>query len=304
MPFINKLILCLVNERNFILNKIIYVQFFFLFLLFSCNTNSKDKTISSKSIAAAGSEEYSFEDYKSNFIQTESSKDSLALAKKYIENWAIETLFYQEAIKKLTVEEIDIEKQVDAYKKSLVNYIYQTKLIEANLDTNISKAEIEAYYYAHQDNFILKENIVKVNYFKIPLRANGLDKIKGLLKSKIINQKDAEQLKKLCAQNAENFFLNDSTWIFLDDVKKEIPKLRDIPDFGLEQGKIIEFSDDLYFYYLKIKDIKTKNGLSPINFEKQNIKNFIINLKKTQLINDYKNQLLEKAKSEKTFTIY
>ena len=302
----NKLISCLVNERNFIFNKIIYGQFFFIFFLFSCNTNfnSKQKITSYKSVAVAGSEEYYFEDYKSNFILIESSKDSLALAKKCIENWAIESLFYQEALSKLTSEEIDIEKQVESYKKSLVNYIYQTKLIEANLDTNISKAEIEEYYYAHQDNFILKENIVKVNYFKIPLRATALDKIKGLLKSKLINQKDAEQLKKLCSQNAENFFLNDSTWIFLDDVKKEIPKLRDIPDFVLEQGKVIEFTDDLYFYYLKIKDMKTKNGLSPINFEKQNIKNFIINLKKTQLINDYKNQLLEKAKSEKKFTIY
>ena len=55
---------------------------------------------------------------------------------------------------------------------------------------------------------------------------------------------------------------------------------------------------------LKIKEVKVKNGLSPLNFEKQNIKNFIINQKKTQLINSYKNQLLDKAKTEKTFQIY
>ena len=105
-------------------------------------------------------------------------------------------------------------------------------------------------------------------------------------------------------QNAENFFMNDSTWLFLEDVKKEIPKLRDQPDFNLSQGRVVEFTDDLYYYYLKIKEVKVKNGLSPLNFEKQNIKNFIINKKKTELINQYKLQLLEKAKAENQFELY
>jgi ribosomal protein S4 len=178
------------------------------------------------------------------------------------------------------------------------------KLIETNLDTNITLPEIEQYYSEHEGNFILKENIVKVNYFKIPVKASGLEKIKRLLRSYAYVPKDIEQLKNLCMQNAENFFMNDSTWLFLEDVKKEIPKLRDQPDFNLSQGRVVEFTDDLYYYYLKIKEVKVKNGLSPLNFEKQNIKNFIINKKKTELINQYKVQLLEKAKAEKQFELY
>ena len=44
-----------------------------------------------------------------------------------------------------------------------------------------------------------------------------------------------------------------------------------------------------------------KNGLSPINFESKNIRKFIINNRKTQLISQYKQILLEKAKTNKTF---
>ncbi|MBA2613629.1 MAG: hypothetical protein H0U95_16825 [Bacteroidetes bacterium] len=273
-------------------------------ILVSCNGDSDKNETVLKPIAKAGSEILSLEDYKENYISIESVKDSMILAKKSIENWAIESLFYQEAISKLNADEIEIDKQVESYKKSLVNYIYQTKLIEANLDTNISKREIEQYYSDHEDNFILKENIIKVDYFKIPIKAPALEKIKRLLRSYAYVPKDVEPLKSLCMQNAENFFMNDSTWLYLEDVKKEIPKLRDQPDFNLGQGRVLEFTDDLYYYYLRIKEVKIKNGLSPLNFEKQNIKNFIINKKKTELINQYKNQLLEKARTEKTYTVY
>ncbi len=284
------------------MRSIIYILI--CFILVSCNSGKSDAEPASKTIAKVGNESLSLDEYKENYISIESVNDSTILAKRSIESWAIESLFYQEAMTKLNADEIDIDKQVEAYKKSLVNYIYQTKLIEANLDTNITLPEIEQYYSEHEDNFILKENIVKVNYFKIPVKASGLEKIKRLLRSYAYVPKDIEQLKNLCMQNAENFFMNDSTWLFLEDVKKEIPKLRDQPDFNLSQGRVVEFTDDLYYYYLKIKEVKVKNGLSPLNFEKQNIKNFIINKKKTELINQYKLQLLEKAKAEKQFELY
>ena len=284
------------------MRSIIYILI--CFILVSCNSGKSDAEPASKTIAKVGNESLSLDEYKENYISIESVNDSTILAKRSIESWAIESLFYQEAMTKLNADEIDIDKQLEAYKKSLVNYIYQTKLIEANLDTNITLPEIEQYYSEHEDNFILKENIVKVNYFKIPVKASGLEKIKRLLRSYAYVPKDIEQLKNLCMQNAENFFMNDSTWLFLEDVKKEIPKLRDQPDFNLSQGRVVEFTDDLYYYYLKIKEVKVKNGLSPLNFEKQNIKNFIINKKKTELINQYKLQLLEKAKAENQFELY
>ncbi|MBL7912045.1 MAG: hypothetical protein JNJ41_13385 [Bacteroidia bacterium] len=281
------------------------ISYIFIFFgLVSCNGGSDKAETVSKPVAKAGNEVLSLDDYKENYISIESVKDSSILAKKSIENWAIESLFYQEAMSKLNADEMEIDKQVEAYKKSLVNYIYQTKLIEANLDTNITRREIEQYYSDHENNFILKENIVKVHYFKIPVKAPGLEKIKRLLRSYAYVPKDVDQLKNLCMQNAENFFMNDSTWLYLEDIKKEIPKLRDQPDFNLGQGRVLEFTDELYYYYLRIIEVKVKNGLSPLNFERQNIKNFIINKKKTQLINDYKFQLLEKAKTEKVFEVY
>ncbi|WP_317898178.1 hypothetical protein [Aurantibacillus circumpalustris] len=274
----------------------------FLTTFFTCKNavdtkENKDLRI----IATAGNESLDISEYNTEFISTGIIKDSIYNAKKSIENWATDALFYQEAIDKLSEDEIDIEKQVESYRRSLINYIYQTKLIEANLDTVINRSEIESYYEEHRDNFILNENIIKVNYFKIPVRTPALPKIKKLLNS--FNPKDKELLNDLCVQNAENFFMNDSTWLFLEDIKKEIPALREQPDFNLSPGRVVEFADDEFYYYLKVKDVKVKNGLSPINFEANNIKKYIINIRKTALVMEYKKNLLEKAKADKKFTI-
>src|SRR5690606_3995142 len=98
--------------------------------------------------------------------------------------------------------------------------------------------------------------------------------------------------------------MDDSTWLFVDDVRKEIPQLRDDPDYALMPGRVLEFNDEQYYYYLKVTDIKIKNALSPLTFERANIRQYILNRRKTQLITDYKRKLIEKAKQEKTFVIY
>lgn len=271
----------------------------------ACGNNPANEDLENgKPIAKAGNEVLDEGDFKHIFISGGKPADSAANAKKTIENWAVESLFYQEAISKLEKEEMQIDKQVEAYRRELVNYIYSTRIIDANLDTNISLAEIEAYYNAHLDNFILKENIVKVNYLKVPVKAPGLDKIKRLLMMGMAKPDDAEQLKKLCVQNADNFFLNDSTWLYMEEIKKEIPMLRDQPEFNMVPGRILQFNDEEYYYYLKIKDVKIRNGVSPLNFERPNIKKFIINNRKTQLLAQYKQLLLEKARSGKTFETY
>ena len=280
--------------------KILYT-YFLAILIVSCNSSGTHEE-AVKAVAIAGNEKLNLEDFKKSFISGGTIKDSTYLAKQLIERWAAESLFYQEAVEKLNQEELNIDKQVEEYKKSLVNYVYQTKLVEANLDTLVTREEVENYYDEHRNNFILRENIVKVNYLKIPVKAKDLDKIKRLLYA--INPKDQALLKTLCIQNAENFFMNDSTWLLLDDVKKEIPKLRDEPDFNLSTGRVVEFSDDEYYYYLKVKDMKVKNGLSPINFERRNIRNFIVNTRKIQLIREYKQLLLEKAVANKSFVKY
>lgn len=280
-----------------------YIYLLALLLLMACQNEKLEETKAPvKLLAKAGNESLRQDEYLSLFSSSGVIQDSTIYSKKLIEAWAIDALLFEEASLKLREEEVQVEKQVEEYKRALVNHIYQTKLVEANLDTVISEEEIRAYYNTNRDNFVLKDNIVKVDYIKVPTQAADIDKIKRLLKSNLTKDKDA--LKVLCVQNADNFFLNDSTWLYTSDIRKEIPKLTDEPDFSLYTGKVVQFEDEFYFYYLKIKDLKIKNGLSPIHFERSNIKKYILLNRRTELLNDYKINLLEEAKAKKTFLLY
>lgn len=270
------------------------------FVVFSsCNSNSKDEEV--KSIAIAGEKKLGEDEYKRFNFMGSGANDSVFVSKKLIEGWAQEELFYQEAKEKLLPEDLDVEVEVEKYRRELVNYKYEIRLIENNLDTTITKEEIQAYYDANRDNFILKDNIVKVNYFKVPVKSKALGKMKTAVLSQ--NPKEKENLKALCLQYADNYFINDSTWLLLEDIKKEIPQLRELPEYNFYAGRYFEYSDSLNYYYLKIKEIKIKNGLSPINFETVNIKNILLNGRKMKLIRQYKQQILEKAKSEGKFKV-
>lgn len=237
-----------------------------------------------------------------NLLKNLPAKDSLAYTTAYITKWADNEVFYQQALNYLTEDELNIDKELEAFKKELIIYKFQSKLINDKLDTIVTNDQIETYYNANSQSFLLKNNIVKVLYVKTPNNIPNIEKLKKLCYS--TNAKDVEQLKIMCVQFANNYYMNDNTWLMFDDLKKEIPQLKEVPDYSLQNGKIFEFTDETSYYFLKIIDIKSKNTLSPINFEKNNIKTMLINQRKQQLISTIKKDFFDKAKTNKELEIY
>lgn len=272
-------------------------------IISSCNkTSSKGTNNNEKLIAKVNTSSLYADDIKHLTPKGLSKSDSTAFIQTYINKWANNEVFFQQALNYLTDEELDINKEIEQYKKELLSYKFQAKLINEKLDTNVTEAQIEEYYNANSQNFVLKNNIVKVLYVKTPLNIPNIEKFKKLCYSS--NPKDAEQLKSLCIQFANNYFMNDNTWLMFDDLKKEISQLKEVPEYNIQNGKTFEFTDDKSFYFLKIIDVKSKNTISPLNFEKNNIKNMLINQRKQRLISTIKKDFLDKAKTNKELEIY
>lgn len=269
----------------------------------SCSKNNSNTTgRDEKAIAKINSSTLYVSDVKGTVLKDLSKNDSLIFIENYINKWANNEVFYQQALNYLTEEDLDVTKELEAYKKELIAFKFQSKLIDEKLDTLISEQEIESYYDANSQNFLLKNNIVKVLYVKTPLSIPNFEKLKKLCYS--TNPKDAEQLKSLCIQYANNYYMNENTWLMFDDLKKEINQLKEVPEYSVLAGKIFEFTDANSFYFLKIMDVKSKNTISPLNFERNNIKNILINQRKQKLINGIKKDFFEKAKTNKELQIY
>lgn len=229
-------------------------------------------------------------------------KDSAELMKRFIEKWVQDELVLQYAQRNLTTEQLDIEKEVEEYRKNLIIYKYQAELIKQKLDTVVTGEEIEKYYNTHSASFVLKDNIVNVNYVKLDKKTPGADKVRKWYTSS--NPKDIENLRSFCIQFAENYFLDDNTWLLFDDILKEVPIEDYNQELFLKSSKNIEVADSLNIYFLRVKNYKIKNTPSPLAFEKENIRNIIINKRKLRLIDQMKKDVFNNAKDDKSFEIY
>lgn len=231
-------------------------------------------------------------------------KDSAELAKNYIDNWVRQNLLLHKAEQNLNAEALtaSIEKQLEDYRTSLITFAYEKELIRQKLDTNVTEAEIQAYYESNAQNFQLKNNIIKVLYVKVKKNAPKLNKVREWCQS--AKPQDRKALEDYCYQFAENFYLDDSAWFLFDDLLKEIPIDAYDKEQFLQNNRWVEVKDTSSLYFVNIKGFKIKDSTSPLSFEKQNIHNIILNKRKLQLINQMKEDVYSSELKNKNFEIY
>jgi len=231
-----------------------------------------------------------------------SKEDSLSIVKKYIDQWAHEQILIQQAENNIDKKKLDINKQMEDYKNSLIIYAYEQELIRQKLDTGVSDDEIQKYYDDNKKDFELKNDIVKISYVKVGKNAPNLDKLKGWLTS--TDPKDKDKLSKYCYQFAQNFFLNDDVWLMFDDVLKEVPIQTFNPDLFLQNNRFVQIADSANVYFLGIKGYMIKNSTSPLSFEKENIRKIVLNKRKMDMIEEMKKNLYDQAISHNNITVY
>lgn len=277
--------------------------FTYSLLIFIASCSSTPEKENDRVAIAKADNEYLYADDIINLVPAgTSAKDSLELLKKFIDSWVRESLVIQKAENNLTDEQKDVEKQLQDYRKSLITYSYEKELVKQKLDTVVSNAEIEQYYNNNQSDFELKDNIIKVIYVKVNKKAPGIEKLKKWYKSD--NMKDREQLAGYCHQFAENFYLDDNSWLLFDDLLKEIPIQTYNKELFLQNNRFVEVADSLNEYFLNIKGFKIRNSISPLSFEKENIKNIILNKRKLELITKMKQDVYNDAANDKKIEIY
>lgn len=234
-----------------------------------------------------------------------SANDSIDVTKQFINNWIMQQIMLHQAEKNLAEPQKDFQDQIEAYRNSLIIYAYESELIRQKLDTTITMAQIEEFYNSNQNDFQLRENIVKVRYVKIPKVSEKPELIKKV--TKLLKSDDEEEMDKLfalCQKSMLICFTDDESWIRFDDLLREIPINTDDQGAFLRERKFYETSDSLYVYLVNFMDYKTKEGVSPLSFEVENIRNLILNRRKIELMDRMQREVFQEALIKKEFTIY
>ena len=88
--------------------------------------------------------------------------DSIQRVSNFIDSWIKRQVLVHQAEINLNKEELDLKKQLEEYRNSLVIYAYESQLINQKLDTVISEDEIADYYEQNKEDFQLRSTMVRV----------------------------------------------------------------------------------------------------------------------------------------------
>ena len=269
-----------------------------MLLLFACSPGQKD---GEEALARVGNEYLYPSDIEELAGGMPAGADSALLAGEIIDQWIRQRLLLKQAGKNLSSDQMNFERQLEEYRNSLIIYTYEKELIRQKLDTLVTDADIRQYYDAHQADFELKDNIVKVLYVKVP-KESPANSARIWIRSE--KPDDRKKLQDFCHKYAVNYYLDDQNWLLFNDILKEIPIKTYNQEEYLKNNRYIEIEDSLYNYLLNIRGFLIRESVSPLSFEYDNIRNIIINKRKLELIGNMRNDLYNDALKRGEFEVY
>ena len=270
---------------------------FAVVLLAACSNNTEQELI----IARAGKNVLKFSELKASIPNDLTTEDSIELASNLIQTWVNRELMYEKARFNLDGVEQDIESRVENYRKELYIFAFEKEQVGQKLDTNFTEKEILSFYDENQDIFQLNDYILKVRYVKLKLNSPNVEKVEEWIQSE--DQEDIDKLTEYCHKYAIKFF-NDTNWVYFNELLRELPIEVYNKESFLRSDNLVNFTDPEYLYILSIRDLQSKNTLSPIDLERSRIKSLILNKRKLELLGSIRRKLYQDAQSKGNVIIY
>ncbi len=228
--------------------------------------------------------------------------DSLTMVRRFIQNWVDRELIVKKAEENLPDEYKDFSSQLEEYRNSLVIFEYEKMLIRQDLDTNISFEALTAYYDQHKNNFLLKDDILNMQYLVLHQDSPALRKFRQYIRSEIPEEKDS--LALYSSKYAESFSLSEDYWIDLDQMMETVP----IPTYSFRDfntnRRYLEVRDSVFIYMIYVKDYKPADSVPPIHFLEDELRKMILNKRKNDLIKNMRQTVLEDAIQHNQVEIY
>jgi hypothetical protein len=231
-----------------------------------------------------------------------SPEDSARIARRLVEEWIRETLLLNRAEQYLSEEQKDVGKQLEEYRSSLLTFKYKQKLLSQNLDTVVSDQEMQSYYDLNSSNYILDNDVVKVNYIKVPMDAPQISDVRRWYKSD--QPEDLDNLEKYCISYASNYLVNGEKWLRFANLIDAASLKIDNPTNYLNYNKNIEINDSSFYYFIHIIDRVQEGSVSPLDLVKDDIRSVIINKRKITFIEDLENSVYKDGRAKNKVEIY
>ncbi len=226
--------------------------------------------------------------------------DSAAFVKRYVDNWLTAQVFLYNALQTMSIEELGVEQRVKDYRNALIIHSFESLLVSEDMDTAVTDAQLHSYYEDNKKYFTLRDHIVRATYIKMPLRSSENNRIRSLYRSD--DPAVMAELEEVCLQHAATYYINHDSWMLFNDILRDMPlSINDHAAF-LRNNRFSEITDDYFRYFLYIHDHKLSGDVSPLDFERENIRILVLNQRKKQFIEERRrvffNQAIESNRIE------
>ncbi len=228
--------------------------------------------------------------------------DSLQRVSTFIDSWVRRQLLIHQAENNLDKDALNLDKQMEEYRNSLVIYEYESQLVNQKLDTVVSDDEIAEYYEQNKEDFQLRNTMVRAAYVIIEDDSKQVDDLK-----KLMGDPDTLMLQNIDIQatyHAAKSHLDIDQWMRLDELTNIIPiQILNAESF-LKKNRFVCFDANDYTYMVRFVDYLLEESTSPLEMVRDNIKTVILAQRKQAMIKKMQEAIYEKAKKEHAFEVY
>lgn len=228
--------------------------------------------------------------------------DSLDRVNAFIDSWIRRQLLIHQAENNLSPSQCNFSKQLEDYRNSLIIYAYESQLIGQYLDTIVTDEEIAAYYEEHKQNFQLRSTMVKVAYIAVDSDNKHLKDFKKLMSNR--DTLMLPQLDALAEHDAVASYFDVDSWVRLDELLEKVPLEIYNAESFLKKNRFVSFEEEDLTYMLRFEDYLLEKSVSPLEIERDNIKNIVLLKRQKELLSKMNEDLYKKAAEENVFEIY
>ena len=273
------------------------------FLLLSAGCDYVQKNSKKEVVVAECYGKYLYEsDLKGIVPERASIMDSLQRVNTFIDSWIRRQVLVHQAENNLDKEKLDLKKQLEEYRNSLVIYAYESQLINQKLDTVVSEDEILDYYEQNKEDFQLRNTMVRVVYVIL-----NEDCPQKELFQQLLGNPDTLMLQNIDIQAtyyAVKSHVDVDQWMRLDDLTNIIPIEIFNAESFLKKNKFVCFDMNEFTYMVRFEKYLLEETTSPVEMVSGNIRSIILAHRKQAMLDQMKTAIYEKAKRERAFEVY
>lgn len=217
-----------------------------------------------------------------------SAEDSLAMAQKYVRNWVVDQMMYDDA--QNSVENTDyIEMMVQEYKQSLYVFDYQNQLMKSKMNTSVSDEQVSMFFSENEQSLKLAESLFKGYLIVAP---SSLTDLKTLKSKMMANEMD--EVEQICVRAGLTpfYFLND--WTLASEIRKK-GFLTLNTSASYTPNKLIDVKMDDYVVLFYVMDCTPAGQTQPFEYAQDFIKRVLVEHRKTSFVDSLREAYYQKA---------